>query len=146
MPHVAAMRRLPLIGTLAAAVRGASVAEAGSDGGGNRINGNNISWPEVLGPFLVWADGAYSKYESRAFDYSRHVVGGPEIHGCCASHVHVLWERRHDETHSVDTRYPLVVAVPNFVCNPEALVDAAVEQVRVCCCYLSRCPRSQLAR
>lgn len=86
--------------------------------------------PQKLGPFLVWEDDAYSTYEENEFHYSKYLVGSSALHGCCATHVHVLWERRHDEIHSVDTKYPLAVAVPNFICEPQGLIDSAVQQVR----------------
>ena len=105
----------PMLGTLCLwlglHVAGVSSAVNSSDG-----------FPKQVGPFLVWTDDAYSKYERNEFHYSKHIVGDSSMHGCCATHVHVLWERRKDEHHAIDTKYPLVVAVPNFVCTPQVCV------------------------
>ena len=95
-----------------------------------RGEGSPWSEPKKVGPFLIWAEDAYSKYEHNEFHYSRHLVGDSALHGCCSTHVHVLWERRQDEFHSIDVRYPLAVAVPNFLCNPESVIETAVQHVR----------------
>ena len=89
----------------------------------------NATFPFKVGPFLIWSDNAYAKYENNEFHYSKHLVGDRNLHGCCATNVHVLWERRRDEHHSIDMKYPLAVAVPNFVCDPQSLIDGAVRQV-----------------
>ena len=108
---------------------GVGEAKADSEGAQYKETVDNGGFPKKVGPFLVWSESVYEKYEKNEFRYSKHLVGNSSIHGCCATHVHVLWERRKDEIHSVDVRYPLVVAVPNFVCDVESVVDVAVDQV-----------------